>query len=466
MILRPISKLMSDNSGNFAVTFALSAIPMLLMAGAGIDIGRAYYVRSDLSTALDAATLAVASSTDTSTTTLNSRLSTMFAANYHLGNMAPATAPSMVIKNNLVDSMVSATLPTTLLSFIMPSITITVTSEVNKQTSGIELVLALDTTGSMADNNKMVELKAAAHNLITMIFGSGTSASAAFVGIVPFTDTVNIGSTNTTYISDPSVYDWGKDSKGNSLKWGGCVMAPNSNHDQDDSFSSTNGPWLPYYWPSSSSNYWKKTTTSQTPSNSPCGTHGRPACIYPTTTTYSITSSQGPNVGCVSQAITPLTNQRAPLDTAIDALTPNGSTHINVGMAWAWYTISPGVPFTQAQPYDSQKFKKYVVLMTDGENTFQTFSAYGNLSDGKLGTTNQSSAVTELNNRLTTVCNNMKALGITIYTVALEVTSQTSKNLLANCATPPGRYFEAQSTDLQSVFSTIGGQISKVRLAK
>ena len=445
-IVKLLSNVVSDKSGNFAVIFALTAVPMLLMAGGGIDLGRAYYVRRDLSNALDAATLAVASSTDTSSTTLNNRLTTMFTANYHLANIAPATTPSMTINNNIVDTTVSATLQTTLLSFIKPSITITVTSEVNKQTSGIEIVLALDTTGSMADNNKMVELKAAAHNLVTTIFGTSTSVTAAFVGIVPFTDTVNIGSTNTTYVSDPSVYDWGKDSKGNKLGWGGCVMAPNSSHDQDDAFTSSNGKWLPYYWPSSSSNYWSKVKNG--------------------TTTYMISSTVGPNIGCPTQAITPLTNQRAPLDTAIDALSPNGSTHINVGMAWAWYTISPDFPFTQGQPYDSPKFKKYVVLMTDGENTFQTFSAYGNLSDGKLGTTNQTTAVTQLNNRLTTVCNNMKALGITIFTVALEVTSQTAKNLLSDCATPPGRYFDAQATDLQSVFSTIGGQISKVRVSK
>ena len=147
-------------------------------------------------------------------------------------------------------------------------------------------------------------------------------------------------------------------------------------------------------------------------------------------------------------------------------MTPNGSTHINVGMAWAWYTISPDPPFTQASPYNSTLYKKYVVLMTDGENTFQTFSAYGNLSDGKLGTTNQTSAINQLNNRLMAICDNMKALGITIFTVALEVTSQTSKDLLTYCATPPGRYFDATSSSLASVFSTIGGQISKVRIAQ
>jgi len=461
-----ISHLLSDHSGNFAVTLALTAVPLLMLTGAGVDLGRAYYVRGHVSEALDAATLAVASSSDTSTDALKTRFETMFAANYHLTTMAPYTEPTMTIKDNLVSSTVSVTLPMTVMSTVMPTLTITVKSEVNKQTSGVELVMALDTTGSMSSNNKIVELKAAAHNLITTIFGSETTSTGATVGIVPFTDTVNIGSHNTTYISDPSVYDWGKDSSGHALGWGGCVMAPNSTHDQDDAFTSTNGKWLPYYWPSSSSNLWSTASKSTTPSNSPCKKKSDPRCVYPTVTTYNINSSQGPNEGCVGQAITPLTNNRITLDNAIDALTPNGSTHINVGMAWAWYTISPSFPFSEGQAYDSPKVKKYVVLMTDGENTFQTFSAYGNLSDGKLGTTNQTTAISTLDSRLTTICNNMKAQGITIFTVALEVTSQTSKDILSNCATPPGRYFTATSSDLKSVFSSIGGQISKVRLAK
>ncbi|MEI6557625.1 MAG: TadE/TadG family type IV pilus assembly protein [Rhodospirillaceae bacterium] len=442
-----IFRLASDRRGVIAVIFALAAVPMILAAGFAVDLGQAYFVRSDLSRALDAATLAVAASSDTATATLNARLAKTFAANYSHSAVAAATGPTMVINNNIVTATVSAVVPMSLMAMLVPSITLTVTSVVNKNTSGVELVLALDTTGSMADHNKMTELKAAAHEMVATIFNGQSSATAAFVGIVPFTDTVNIGSANTGFVSPaPSTYDWGKDSHGNALGWGGCIEAPASPYDQEDAFAITGGKWAPYYWPSGSSNLWKTTR------------YGR--------TSYTITSSQGPNVGCVSTPITPLTNQRAPLDAAIDALSPSGSTHINVGMAWAWYTISPGAPFTQASPYDSTLFKKYVVLMTDGDNTFQTFGAYGTLSDGRLGTTSQSTAVARLNSRLQAVCDNMKAQGITIFTVALEVSSQTSRDLLSYCATPPGRYFEAQSSDLAAVFSSIGGQISKVRIAQ
>ena len=434
------------SAGNIAVTVALATVPMVLLAGAAVDLGRVYYVRSELSKALDAATLSVASSSLTDTSTLNYRLQDLFTANYHLSNIATPTTPTMTISGNIVDSSVSTTVQMTLLAPLIPSMTVSVTSEVSKQTSGIELVMVLDTTGSMSSNNKMPQLKVAAHNLITQLFGSSSSSSSVSVGIVPFTDTVNIGRSNTSYVDQSGFVglDWG------TTSWGGCVMAPNSSHDQDDAFYSTKGAWLPYYWPSDQNNYWKRVTTS----------HGK------TTTTYTINSTQGPNYQCNAYPIVPLTNQRAPLDAAIDALQPAGSTHINVGLAWGWYTISPNYPFTEGQPYDSTKIKKYIVLMTDGQNTIQTFSAYGNLSQGKLGTTNATAAVTELYRRQKIVCDNIKALGVTIFTVALEVTDATSNAALSDCATPPGRYFSATSSNITDVFNTIGGQISKVRLTK
>lgn len=431
-----------NRSGNIAVTFALAMVPMLLLAGGGIDFGRAYVVRSALVKALDASTLSVASSSSTDPAVLNARLTEIFTGNYKFSDIAPATTPTMQIDGNNVKTTVSATLPTTFLASIMPSITITVNSGVSKQTSGVEVVLALDTTGSMADNSKLVHLKAAAHSLVATLYGNQQSANSVFVGVVPFTDTVNIGSANSSYLDQTQTLDWG------TTSWGGCVIAPNNAHDQDDAYSS-NGKWLPYYYPSDNNNLWKVTKTR----------HGV------TTTTYNINSAQGPNLGCNKFPIVPLTNQRAPIDAAIDALQADGSTHINIGLAWAWYAISPEFPFNQGVAYDSPKIKKYIVLMTDGENTISGFSAYGYLSDGKLGTTNQTQAVTTLNNRLINVCNNIKAKGITIFTVALEA-PQTAKALLDNCSTPPGRYFEATSSDITSVFNSIGGQISKVKMTQ
>ncbi len=465
---------LTDRTGNIALMFGLMAVPLMLLAGAAVDIGRAYYVQQELSNALDTATLAVASSTNTSQTTLNKVLSNTFSANYSLASMAPvASGPTMSISGNIVTSTAGATLQTTFLSLVTPTLTINASSTVSKQTSGVEVVLALDTTGSMADDNpsKMTELKAAATNVINTLFNNQSSSTSVLVSIVPFTDTVNIGSKNASIVSpSPSTLNWGPTS------WAGCVMVPltsgtslASTEDQLNDFDKSSGMWRPYYWPSSSNNLWM--TTVNTPSG--CGTrHGQQKCTG-TATVYNISSNYannsgatGPNAGCEPNAIVPMTNQSAPLLAAINAFTPYGNTHIGVGMAWAWYAFATNFPGTAVTATSDKSYKKYIILMTDGENTIQSFSAYGNLSDGELGTTDSTTAVNNLNTRLANVCTNIQNAGITIYTIALEVTSTVAQSLLTNCASPPNRYYPATSSTLQAVFSSIAGEISQVRLVK
>lgn len=474
MLALSARRCVTDRTGNIAVSFGLIAVPLMLLAGGTVDFGRAYYVQQELSSALDTATLAVASSTDTSQTTLNKILSNTFAASYSLANMAPVTTgPSMSNSGNIVTSTAAATLQTTLLALITPTLTINAQSTVSKQTSGVEVVLALDTTGSMADDSpsKMTELKAAATSVINTLFNNQSSSTSVLVSIVPFTDTVNVGSKNTSIVTpSPSTLNWG------TTSWAGCVMAPltsgtslASNEDQLNDFDKSSGAWRPYYSPSSSNNLWM--TTINTPVG--CGTgHGKQKCTG-TSTSYNISSnyanssgSTGPNAGCEPNAIVPMTNQTAPLFAAINAFTPYGNTHIGVGMVWAWNAFATDFPGTAATTTTDKSYKKYIVLMTDGENTIQAFSAYGNLSDGELGTTDTTTAINSLNNRLATVCTNIQNAGITIYTVALEVTSTVAQGLLENCASPPNRYYPATASTLQSVFSSIAGEISQVRLVK
>ena len=69
-----------QQAGNIAVIVALSLIPVLIASGAVIDLGRAYMVKSRLSSALDAAGLAVGSSV--SNDDLPGVLTRFFNANY------------------------------------------------------------------------------------------------------------------------------------------------------------------------------------------------------------------------------------------------------------------------------------------------------------------------------------------------------------------------------------------------
>ena len=110
-----------------------------------------------------------------------------------------------------------------------------------------------------------------------------------------------------------------------------------------------------------------------------------------------------------------------------------------------------------------------MILMTDGVNTMssQIYTAYGFLSAGNLGTTNASTAVTKLNNKLATVCNSMKAQGILIYTVLFEESDNTVKNLLKNCASQPDFFFNSPDEEtLKQAFRAIGDSLSALRVSR
>src|SRR5690606_2000756 len=130
---------------------------------------------------------------------------------------------------------------------------------------------------------------------------------------------------------------------------------------------------------------------------------------------------RSPNLACPN-AIVPLTNQRATLESTISSLISwhRGGTFSNVGMVWGWRVISPEAPFEEGLPYNTPKYDKVVVLMTDGENGYYTvgsgdytgslpkgqkafksdYSAYRRVDDGELGTTDKNTARNRMNDRL------------------------------------------------------------------
>ena len=105
------------------------------------------------------------------------------------------------------------------------------------------------------------------------------------------------------------------------------------------------------------------------------------------------TSSRGPSEGCNIQPIQALTNVKAPVLTTINNMQASGYTHVAEGVGWGLRVISPGVPFTEGVDYSDEEITKAMVLLTDGENTFNsesnrnysTYTAYGFLRPGSPG---------------------------------------------------------------------------------
>jgi Flp pilus assembly protein TadG len=199
---------------------------------------------------------------------------------------------------------------------------------------------------------------------------------------------------------------------------------------------------------------------------------------------YSVSqgSVYGPNGDCPFNAITPLTNSASTITSAINALSPQGGTNITEGAAWGWRVLSPTEPFTEGGVYDSAT-SKVIILMTDGENTIYPgsnmnldtyYSAYSFPYNARLvspATSSSSTLAAEMNTRLSTVCTNAKAAGITVYTigVATSSTSDPTGNtaLLTNCASSTSdAYFPTTAADLEAAFVSIANQLSALRLEK
>jgi Flp pilus assembly protein TadG len=451
-------------SGNVALLFALSLIPIMASIGLGVDIARAYAVKSRMESALDAAALAVGSSTGT-TAQLQQLAQNYFNANFPTNSLGATGTIALAVNGDAITATGSATVPTVFMGVLgKTQMTVNATSSVQRQITGLELAMVLDNTGSMTTNNNIAALRTAANQLVTILFGSYSVHPTLKIGLVPYSAAVNPGSVAASLVGAGAAYD-----PTNPAGWKGCVVeraSPNTNADTPASTAL----WTRYVWPSATDNSYtitKASTILSDPSNG--------------------NGSTGPNLGCPTP-ITPLTNVKADLQTAINAMAAwsRGGTLGDIGMAWGLRVLSPDSPFTEAQPWNTPKLTKAAIIMTDGINEVykltsttgvnkpnsavnSDYTAYGRLDQyGLVGTTSISTARTVVDSRLASVCTAMKAKGIVVYTITFSGSvDNTARTLFQNCATDPQKYFDSPTqTDLQNAFTAIAVELSNLRITQ
>jgi hypothetical protein len=69
--------------------------------------------------------------------------------------------------------------------------------------------------------------------------------------------------------------------------------------------------------------------------------------------------------------------------------------------------------------------------------------------------------------RMALACTNAKTDGIKIYTIAFQITDETTLGLLSDCASDPSKAFKSDNNDaLLAAFSAIGDDISLLRISQ
>ena len=512
---RLATRLRADERGAIAVWFALSLVPIMILTFGLVDISRMTVQKHQLQDALDAATLMAARSTATTGDQLQTiGAAAMKAELADLDVQQGAGSPKFSIdSNNVISGTASAVVPLTVANLWIPkdSSTVSANTEVVRASNNLEVALVLDTTGSMA-GSRITDLKTGAAELVDLVVRDVQKPYYSKVAIVPYSAGVNLDTyadqargpvrsvvisgvtkakiavvtatahglingdkvlitgvsgmtnlnnqtytvagvtANTFQLSGIDSRSFGSYSGGGTVTCSGC---------QNFTFTTASG----------STATWGLTKCGTERTGTYAYTDDAPSTAY-VGRNYKSSTQSSP---CPSVPMMPLSSEKDILKGEIAKLTASGSTAGQIGLAWGWYMVSPNFnelwPSTsqKAAAYGSKELIKVVILMTDG--AFNTAYCKGVVSkDFNNGSTSINCNATNGDPfaQAATLCKNIKAKGIILYTVGFDVGNDaTATAMLRTCATDPDHaLFPATGADLKSAFRSIGQEISSLRIAK
>ncbi len=203
--LRAFARRMAgDARGNVAMLFGLSIPVLVLITVGGVDIHRASTVRVNLQDALDAAALAAARSPYTANADLQRVGLASLRANlkaYPEITLREGDTSFVLNSDDVVVAASKVDVKTLVASIVLPPygkfmddyLPVAAHSEVDRSSRNIEVALVLDITGSMA-GQRIIDLKAAAKELVDLIVQPIQTPWYSKVALVPYSNSVNPGS--------------------------------------------------------------------------------------------------------------------------------------------------------------------------------------------------------------------------------------------------------------------------------
>lgn len=415
---RRAKTLLADERGSVALIFALTIFVIFGFVGSAIDFGRVYRARSAVQSAIDTAALAGARKKQLGGTDAEA----ITAANAYLGPIKQSLGLTGSVDFSIADNGTTLVgkavldVPTRFLKVIgMDKVSFQAAGTAtfgatNANQTSVELVMMLDTTGSMA-GTKIADLRSAAQDLIDIVVVTNQGPATARVGIVPFSVAVRL---------DKNTFEAATGRKWNGA-YKGCVVERTGSEAYTDS--------------------------------------------TPASGSFVVPLEDKGNAGpCDSIAqITPLTDKKADLKNVIRSLAAGGSTAGHIGTAWAWYLLSQNWGQTIDQPNKpapysditaknangTQKLRKIAVLMTDGAYNTQ-YSAVDSTTQAR------------------DLCSEMKKTGIDIYTVGFQLGGDaTATATLKGCASDPSKFYDASTGDaLKAAFRDIALKAAPLRLSQ
>lgn len=481
MAVMSLSALLRDRRGVASIYFAAVMTTMVVAMVAALDLMRVAIVHARVQSALDAAVTAAGRNLGAGEAVWKAEASAYFNANMDDGYLGATlqSQPTFSAPDNGDSVRMEATLdvPLMLSAFVSRgALTLNLATEARRQTvPGVEMVMAIDNSSAMSAT--MAATKTAVQNAANRLLGAN-SGGDSYVGLVPFTETVNVGnSTRTQGWLDAASGSWLTNFifsvfpsvKTNFLgKWHGCVMErPVSGSTYSyDKRTPLSVKFNPYYDTMSLIEFGSEKDQSKG--------------IYASLSIFQILwSSIVPDFfdsqqkGCLNARTHFLTGDATALGTSINAMQSNGTMMMSSGLMWGWRMLAPSWRSTSiwgssTLPHDvSADRTKALVLVVGGDNNimrnpafsleteyffFGSFvryvSPYGIAKNvkpwGDLSGTNSVAAnamVWNGSGANTSFCEAIKADGIVVYTIGVgtNLSSETT-NILKHCASDTDKY--------------------------
>ncbi len=439
-----IKKFISDVRGNTAIIFALTAIPITIAVGGAVEFKQASDHRTELQRATDAAVLAAGAQPDKSLSELQVIADSFFASDISTSAQFQVTNTQLQMTGETLTYSADANVNLSLLSLIgMNNVAISASSEAMPRLNASELVIVMDTTGSMSFGSSWSDAKDVINETVQTLSNLQSTNDEFLVTLLPISDRVNVGTDKSSWLSVAAPASWNgcmapREEPSAEFPYGLTDKSPSqlgfspSAIGYDDVYDNANASWVDH------------------------GSNGNP---------------HDDNLPICPMGITGPTNDPLEIQTALDALTPQGTGRFDEAMAWAWRLVSPNWvgqwdEINYPRPYNQRR--KIVVFISDGLT-----EAYRHEVGGDGDGVSPPNTIYGWNQgskwgfeHLVGVCEQMKEAGVEIHMVKVNGNSN-AKPFFEDCASSPDHFYEVEDADeFQDAVATIQNSVVGLRLTR
>ena len=428
----------SDCKGSVSMMFAIMSIALFAIVGLAVDSSRFLNLSGRLQDSLDAAALAGAKLLPDDTLS-DSDIESLSEA--HFESSVANTGVKFDKKNPLTvvidrkNSSVQVTANVLVKSFFgrlagQPTLfEVNRTSKVVYDLQKIELSMVLDITGSMNNNNKIGDMKAAAKDVMDALLDPAVNDKAVRIALAPYSASVNAGKLAASVSTTPP------------------TSACSNNQQEGEDCKDSAGQQI-------DTCVIERTGANAATDAAPVGPDKLPT---PPSLPYG-------KYSCPPSTVVPLLgkSKKDTLKSILDGYAAAGSTAGHIGTAWGWYLLSPAwasvlPPESAPEPYGTTGVTKSMIIMTDG--LFNTSYLNG-------PSTADAAQMTESYAQFDALCNGIKAKGIQVYTVGFDLSDAGALAELQGCASAPSNFFDAKTgADLKKAFKAIAAKLNQLRVA-